>query len=245
MLALAERGQPGKPWTWARVSEVPPLDPVTQAELIRRCRALASPTDRLPLAHLLALGGDAEAVRFLIEFVTRDYAGKVFNDRDSYSLGREGLRRLGIAARRIPEAVKFLEAASQPEFWTEANLWKDATSDLKEVRRRMTSQSLEGLARSESPVADRVLEGFRQDPNRAAELGVGGPVGTAAFTLSYLREHGLDKAVDSWLLADLDRRMRELEVWSGTEKGQEWDRWGNEVLAIETRRAQAQAPPAP
>lgn len=116
MLALAERGKPDQPWTWARVAEVPPLDPVTQAELIRRCRALASPAERLPLVHLLALGGGAEAASFLMEMVTREYAGKVLEARDSYSLGGETLTRLGILARRIPEAGKFLETTCQPEF---------------------------------------------------------------------------------------------------------------------------------
>lgn len=238
VLALAERGQPDQPWTWARVAEVPPLDPVTQAELIRRCRALASPADQMPLIHLLSLGGDGEAVDFLIEFVTQAYAGKVLSVRDNYSLSREGLRRLGIAARRILEAVRFLEAACQPEFWTEANLWKSADYELREVRRIMVTHSIEGLAWSESPVADQLLEAFRQDPNRAAELGIGGGVMMGAFTLSYLREHGLDKAVDAWLLADLDRRMDVYEAWRGSEEAREWCRWGAEVLAIETRRAQ-------
>lgn len=59
-----------------------------------------------------------------------------------------------------------------------------------------------------------------------------------AFTLSYLREHGLDKAVDAWLLADLDRRMDVYEAWLGSEEGRKWGRWGAEVLAIEKRRAQ-------
>jgi hypothetical protein len=244
VLALAERGQPGKPWTWARMSEVPPLDPVTQAELIRRCRALTSPTNGLPLVHLLALGGDAEAAGFLMEVVTRDYAGGVLSFGEIVGLG-ETLIRLGITARQNPEAVKFLEAASRPEFWTEVNLWKDAHHDLRERRRIMTGYALKGLAWSESTVADQVLGGFWADPNRAVELGVGGPVQTAAFTLSYVREHGLEKAVGSLLLTDLDSFMRALIAWEKTPAGREWRRWGDEVLAIETRRAQAQAPPAP
>lgn len=103
----------------------------------------------------------------------------------------------------------------------------------------MVTHSIEGLAGSESPVADQLLEGFRTDPTRTADLGVEGAIVDAAFTLGYLREHGFEKAVDSLLLTDLDGLMRVFGEWRRqTPEGQEWGRWADEVRAIEVRRAQ-------
>lgn len=228
VLALLQRP---KPWSYKglpRPSEVPLLDPITQAEVIRRLQTPGSPTNKLMLICILAFGGDAEVVKVFARALTNDYAGQHLTVNEGATLGA-AVGWLGVTARRQPEAAVFLEQACDPGYWRSVKLWNTPFDDSERyTERSLLGAAIKALAWSGRPQGDRVLQRFHDNPALAFDANVIGAVVDAAWVRYMVSQQGFEAAWD--ILGSNERAYNAFARWvRETPEGRAWRDWAGKA----------------
>lgn len=232
VLTLLLRPQPWSYKAMPRPSEVPLLDPVTQAEVIRRFQTPGSPTNKLMLIAVLAFGGDAQVVPVFARALTNDYAGRRLTDAE-HSVMCAMLDLLGVTARRVPEATVFLEQASHPVFWGGVTLWsilQDHSEDW--TQRSLVTSAIKALAWSQRPEAEQMLRSFRDNPSTLLDAGCLGALVDAAFIHSTVASQGFERSWDLMHtpVGNGESYFTNFQRWAhGTAEGKAWYEWAGRV----------------
>lgn len=207
-----------------RPGDVPQLDAATETELIRQLRIPDSPTNKLMVIYLLAIGGGPKAVTELPRFLTNDFSGRVLDKYEDGVLNCV-IELLGVAARRHPETAQFLERSREPKYWRSVALWQVSDGTKSIVLRSLVATSITALAWSGRPEVDRMLNYYRDNPAPLAETGNEGSVPEAARIRALIAEVGFERAWELCRMADSDTMVREARKWGGTPEAREWWEW--------------------
>ncbi len=210
--------------------EVPEFDAATLADLLRRFREPDSPTNKLTVAYLLALRGGPEVVVAFTGALTNTYAGHALTREESYSL-EAWTSLLGVAGRRHPEALQFLERARDIDFWRGIRLWhvRDRTDDY--LRRGLVGAAISGTAWSGRPEVEQMLRYYRENPAALDETQTHGVVAEAAHIRALVNEVGFERAWELIRKSGVDTWFQESRRWRSTPEAREWWNWYLEVQA--------------
>lgn len=213
-----------------RPGEVPVFDAATNAELLRRFRQPESPTNKLTIAYFLALRGGPEVIGEFALALTNTYAGRTLT-RDEAFAADSLVGLLGVAGRRHPEALQFLERARDIDFWRGIRLWQVADIDEFGLQRILVSSAIWGTAWSGRPEVEQMLAHYRENPAVLDASQTHGVVADAARIRALVAEQGFERA---WELTYLDTWDPKGHAWGSSPEGREWWKW---YLGVQARLA--------
>ncbi len=216
-----------RPGQVAKMREVPPLEPGTVAELLRRYAATGSVTNKYQIARILIFAGKTELVPAILNTLTNEYRGKTLTLEEIAKLSDLPMW-LGLLAATDDRTFEFLVHSCSVDFWESIKLgWR--SNDQGADSRLMAGRSLQGLGLSNRAEVWQFFEELRADPVRAAEeyFDFTGAIVDSAYVRDLIQEHGLQRAMDDYLYDP--QVSRAFSVWWKTPNGVQWMDWYMEV----------------
>lgn len=221
------------------MADTPPLNPVTEAAVIARCRQVAAPAGRLGVIYLLAYRGSGQSALFFIDMLCSEYANKPITSADELCMNMVP-ELLGLLARHDDHSFSFLEMARHSTFWSSSTLWQVGTDGVYVTpgtrEWHLAEQAIAGLAWSDRSEVDAVFDNYFTHPLETLREHVSHGVMDAAYIRWVVDQRGVEEATRLMYGVDFNTQLSGYSNWRH-QVNQRWSSWDDEVRSLEKEEA--------
>ena len=219
-----------------------PLNSNDIGMLVARYREIPSVTNKWGIALALAHRGDERVVDLFWNTLTKEYAGRCFQDgkQDTYEWSDVAhlVSLLGFQATRSEKALDLLKNGVQPLFWQTNVTWSIRGQPATDY---LVGESIKGLAWSARDDAWQVVLDLKAKADPVYLKEYAGAIMDAAFYHYLLTKYGPGHDMGNQILAAF-------EMWKvNTSDGQAWEQWFHKILGVDEKmmRHRLKNSPAP